>query len=84
MEKETSGEAKPSAREFVIPVGLLKMFQGDVRIQPVNHHTTGYIMFDLEMLVSVLKEQDLDKRMALANQIQNFSKAGGNLIMLQR
>lgn len=84
MEKETSKVAMPSAREFVIPVGLMKAFQNDVRIHPVIDHTKGYIIFDLEMLVSVLKEKDLDKRMALANQIQNFSKAGGDLVMLQR
>ncbi len=71
-------------KEFVIPVALLKTFQKDVRMRPVIDHSKGYITFDMEMLVSVLRSKDPAKAVELAKQLENLSKAGGELIILER
>jgi len=84
MDKETPKIVASSAREFTIPLGLLKTFQTDVRIKPVIDHTNGYIIFDLPMLISVLRGRDLDRAKELANELEKMGKAGGELIVMQR
>jgi len=84
MEKETPKTVVSSAQEFTIPVGLLKIFQADIRIKPIIDHPNGYIMFDLPMLISVLRGRDVEKAKELANELEKMGKAGGELIIMQR
>lgn len=84
MPNETTKAVAPSTREFVIPLGLLKTFANDVRTIPAVTPNNGYIIFDKEMLISVLTGKDVEKRTELAKQLQNMGKAGGELIIMQR
>ncbi len=67
MENETEATA---VRQFAVPVNLLKMFKSDVRIFPPTPNPTGYITFDREMLISILRSNDVEKQKELAKQIE--------------
>jgi len=84
MEKETPKTVVSSAREFAIPIGLLRTFQTDIRMKPIIDHTNGYITFDLPMLISVLRGRDVEKARELAIELEKMGKAGGELIIMQR
>ena len=73
-----------SAREFNIPLGLLKEFQADIRILPKIDHPAGYIMFDLPMLISVLRGKDVEKARELASELEKMGNRGGELVIMQR
>jgi hypothetical protein len=84
MEKGSPEKVVSSAREFTIPAGLLKLFQTDIRVKPIIDHPNGYIMFDLPMLISVLRGRDVKRASELANELEKMGKAGGELIIMQR
>jgi len=83
MQAGTPMTVTPSGREFCIPVGLLKTFKNDVRRLPEIPHNNGYIIFDREMLISVLRGDDVKMRMEVANQLEKMGKVGGELLIVQ-
>ena len=44
--------------QLKIPVELLKTFQTDIRFVPNHLPVAGYITFDRQMLLSILRSQD--------------------------
>jgi hypothetical protein len=84
MEKETPTKVVSASREFTIPIGLLKAFQTDIRMKPVVDHTNGYIIFDMPMLISVLRGRDAERAKELASELEKMVKAGGELVVMQR
>jgi len=44
--------------QLKIPVELLKAFQTDIRFVPNHLPVAGYITFDRQMLISILRSQD--------------------------
>ncbi len=83
MQKETTMATKPSVREFVVPIELLKTFKADIRVLPPHLPTNGYIGFDQDMLVAVLRSNNKEERENLANQLDKLGKAGGELVIMQ-
>ena len=84
-----SASAKPtmmsaSARKCAMPESLLKLFKNDVRRVPEIPHANGWIIFDHEMLISVLRNDNPKIRNELANQIEKMNRANGMLISVQR
>jgi hypothetical protein len=84
MENETKAAAAPSSKQFSVPVGLLKLYQNDLRFFPVDPHPNGYITFDRRMLISILRSKDVEKQMELAKQIENMRNAGTELVIMQQ
>ena len=74
----------PPQQEFAVPISLLKQFQIDVRVKPEIPHANGWIIFDQEMLISVLRSKDAAKQMEIANQLEKMGQAGGEMIIMQR
>ena len=74
----------PPAREFVIPVDLLKAFKNDVRTIPQILPSNGWILFDRAMLVSILRGNDVAARTEMAKQLEKYGEAGGELVMIGR
>ena len=70
-----------AAKEFVIPVDLLKMFKNDVRTIPHILPTNGWIVFDRAMLISILRGNDAVARTEMAKQLEKYGEAGGELVM---
>ncbi len=70
-------------REFAVPIELLKSFRNDVRVKPEIPHANGWIIFDHQMLVNILKEGDAKARAELAVQIEKMARAGGEMIIMQ-
>jgi hypothetical protein len=83
MENEAPVAAASSSRKFAVPVGLLKLFKNDIRIFPIDPHPNGYITFDRDMLISILRSNDVEKQKELAKQIEIMGKAGGELVIMQ-
>jgi hypothetical protein len=82
MAKENAIVTPPAAaREFVIPVDLLKMFKNDVRTKPHILPTNGWIVFDRAMLISILRGNDAVARTEMAKQLEKSGEAGGELVM---
>jgi len=73
---------KAGAKEFKIPIELLKTFQNDVRTIPPHLPVNGWITFDLEMLASVLSRGDLKACAALAEGVKALKAAGGELVII--
>ena len=71
-----------TAGSFSIPADLLKTFKADVRVLPHVLPTNGWIVFDREMLISVLRDNNAAVRTELANQIARFGESGGELVMM--
>lgn len=70
------------AKEFAIPVELLKGFQKVVRFKPRDPPVAGYIMFDMEMLVSILQSGNPRIQRELARNLAKFGAAGGSMVMM--
>ncbi len=83
MAKENPKTTTPACRDFVLPASLFKHFEREVRFFPKEDHPTGYIQFDLPMLISVLRSKDMQKANELASEIEKMSKAGGALVIMQ-
>jgi hypothetical protein len=84
MSKENNIKAiTPARRGFVLPAGLFKYFETEVRILPKEDHPNGYITFDLPMLISVLRSKDVQKAGELANALEKMGKAGGEFVIMQ-
>jgi len=79
--KETGTQ---SPRQFAIPADLMKMYKEDIRTLPHILPINGWIVFDRAMLVSILRSDDVEKRMNLANQLEKLDKAGGELVIMQQ
>jgi len=84
MPEETTKTVTPSDQEFAIPIDLLKTFTNDIRTYPIVKPNYGYIMFDREMLVSILRGNDVEKRMEVAKQLEKLGNAGGELVIMGR
>jgi hypothetical protein len=84
MVNETKAVAAPSGKPFAVPVGLLKLFQNDMRVFPVDPHPNGYITFDRRMLISILRSKDVDKQLELAKQIEILRDAGAELVIMKK
>jgi hypothetical protein len=50
------------AQQFKIPAELLHAFQKDIRFIPNNLPIAGYITFDRQMLLSILRSKDAAER----------------------
>lgn len=75
--------ANPIPTEFKIPIDLLKEFHKEVRFLPQIPHNNGYIIFDIEMLKSVLRRGDPKAGAALAEQLDALTRAQGQLVIMQ-
>jgi hypothetical protein len=75
---ENTGQAK----EFKIPIELLKAFRSDIRTLPHNLPHNGYIIFDHAMLISILRDNDAAARIELAKQLEKYAEAKGKLVMM--
>jgi hypothetical protein len=84
MPKETQTTVTPPGREFAIPVDLLKTFNNDIRTLPHVNPSNGYIIFDRKMLVSVLRGNDVEKRMEVAKHLEKLGNVGGALVIMQQ
>jgi hypothetical protein len=84
MGNETPVAAAMIKKEFAVPVGLLKLFQNDMRVFPVDPHPNGYITFDRRMLISILRSKDAEKQLELAKQIEIMRDAGVELVVMKR
>lgn len=69
---------------FTIPTKLLQAFENEVRVIPAQLHTTGWITFDLEMLVSVLRKGDPAKRESVAQGLEELQRAYGECVIMAR
>ena len=79
MEKSsTTGTPK----HFAVPVELLHTFNNEVRFVPHVLPANGWIIFDREMLVSVLRGNDVEARKKLADGIERLGKASGELVIM--
>lgn len=83
MSNEAKKILRPSAEEFSVPVDLLKIFRNDVRRLPEIPHNNGWIIFDNEMLVSVMEHGSDIERKELANQLRKLENSGGKMIIVQ-
>lgn len=81
MQKKT---ARAPAARFQIPVDLLKAFKSDVRFVPNNLPVAGYIIFDRQMLESILLNNDREARAAFVEQLGKVYQAGGELVVMAR
>jgi hypothetical protein len=79
MQKETG---TPPAARFQIPVDLLKAFKTDIRFVPNHLPVAGYIIFDRQMLESILLNDDPKARAAFAAQLGKVYQAGGELVVM--
>jgi hypothetical protein len=70
--------------EFKIPVDLLKEFHTEVRFIPQIPHNNGYIIFDIDMLISVLRRGDPKKAAELADHLDTFKKSQGQLVIMNK
>jgi len=84
MPKETKAAVTPSRQEFTIPLDLLRTFKNDIRIFPLDPHPNGYIIFDREMLISVLEHGKDAERMELVKSLKRMNDFGGELVIMQR
>jgi hypothetical protein len=73
----------PSPKQFTIPADLLKTFSGDVRFFPVELHPNGYILFDRQMLISVLERGTDVQRKEMVSALKKLGNAGGELVVMQ-
>ncbi len=74
--------AAEAAREFRVPLELLKQFKADLRIHPPVPPSAGWIMFDKEMLLSVLRSDKADVRAEFVKSLERYYEAGGQLVMV--
>jgi len=74
---------KNAAREYTIPIDLLRNFKNDVRTIPHVLPTNGWIVFDRAMLVSVLRGDNAAARADLAKQIEKLGEVA-ELVILAR
>jgi hypothetical protein len=84
MANEAKKVAAPSAQGFAVSVGMLKLFQNDMRVFPREEHPNGYITFDRRMLISILRSKDVEKQMELAKQIEIMRNEGAELVIMKR
>lgn len=71
-------------KEFAMPVGMLKLYQNEMRYFPREEHPNGYITFDRRMLISILRSKDVEKQMELAKQIELLRNEGAELVIMKR
>jgi hypothetical protein len=72
-----------SPKQFTIPADLLKTFSGDIRFFPVELHPNGYILFDRQMLISVLERGTDVQRKEMVSALKKLGTAGGELVVMQ-
>ena len=70
------------AEGFKVPLELLKAFKSDIRFIPVVPHNNGYIIFDMEMLTSVLRRGDAKAGAALADQLDALGRSKAQLVIM--
>jgi len=73
-----------TSKEFTIPVDLLRNFKSDIRTIPHVLPTNGWIVFDRNMLISILRGNDVNARAELAKEIEKYAEGGGELVMMAR
>ena len=71
------------ATEFRIPLDLLKTFKSDVRTRPHVLPINGWIIFDREMLVAILRNGSVDERAKLAKDLEELGARGGELAIIE-
>ncbi len=69
-------------KPFAVPAELLTQFKQDVRVIPQVLHPNGWIIFDRAMLVSVLRSNNEEARIKLANSLDKLGKTGGELMIV--
>lgn len=84
MSEENKMIVKPSAGELTIPIDLLQIFKNDVRIFPLKSNPRGYLIFDREMIISVLERGSDIERMELAKSLKDMDKTNSELVVMQR
>jgi len=62
----------PPLKQFRIPTELLKTFQGEMRLVPNNLPVAGYITFDRQMLISILRSQDTAAKESLVAALEKL------------
>jgi hypothetical protein len=67
---------------FKIPSKLLHAFENEVRVIPAQLHTTGWITFDLEMLISVLRKGDPAKLENMAQGLEELRRSYGECVIM--
>ena len=80
-EKSVAVAAK---KDFAMPIGMLKLYQNEMRYFPQEEHPNGYITFDRRMLISILRSKNVEKQMELAKQIELLRNDGAELVFMKR
>lgn len=70
--------------EFKVPRELLNAFQRDIRFVPNHLPVAGYIIFDNEMLKSILLNPDAKARENFAEKLGALNAAGGELVIVAK
>jgi len=73
----------PAAPGFKIPLDLIRSFQTDVRVLPQIAHNNGYITFDIDMLISVLRKSNVAEATKLASGLEALKAANGSLVIFE-
>jgi hypothetical protein len=82
MTKETDTAAMPSRHELTIPIELLNKFKSEIRIFPLYENPKGYIIFDKEMLISVLEHGTDLERKEMVESLRTLDKVDGQLVAM--
>jgi len=82
MKPESTEITRAHTKEFKVPIELLKTFQSDVRTIPQQLPVNGWIIFDMEMLTSVLRRGDPKAGAVLAEKLEALKVAGGDLVIM--
>ncbi|HVN20327.1 MAG TPA: hypothetical protein VMU05_16190 [Dongiaceae bacterium] len=76
--------ATPIAKQFTIPIDVLKSFQHEVRFVPQLPHNNGYMILDMDMLISVLRRGDPKAAATLADNMEALKKSQAELVIMQK
>jgi hypothetical protein len=74
---------KKTAAHFAVPAELLKTFKKEIRFFPPLPHPAGYIMFDRQMLITVLERGTDAQRQEMVDALKGLGNAGGELVIMQ-
>ncbi|HEX7423051.1 MAG TPA: hypothetical protein VF311_04070 [Terriglobales bacterium] len=80
MAQQTTG---PAPKGFKIPVEFLRTFQTDMRFVPQVPHPNGWMIFDWDMLTTVLRNGDPAVREKYAAALHTL-KEQWNLVMVAK
>lgn len=70
-------------KPFSVPLDLLTQFKQEVRFLPILQNSRGYIMFDRQMLISVLRSENVKARRAVAESLEQLGKQRGELVIME-